>query len=135
MKYIKKRKYPEFELQKLICSYIRMQYPNVMFLSDTIASVKLTATQAIRNKQIQNPEFKCPDLMIFEPKGKYSGLFLELKVKSPFKKNGDIYKNKHLEEQNESLKLLREKGYKAQFVWSFDMAKFVIDEYMKMKTN
>ena len=46
-------KHPEYDLQKTVCQYLEMQYPKVLFLSDTIASVKLTKQQAVRNKAIQ----------------------------------------------------------------------------------
>ena len=93
-------KHPEYKLQKAVCQYLEMQYPNVLFLSDTIASVKLTMQQAVRNKAIQKKGFKCPDLLILEPsKFGHCGLFLELKIKSPFKKNGEVYENDHLKGQ------------------------------------
>ena len=52
------KKQPEFELQCQICRYLRLQYPKVIFLSDTVASVKLTMGQATRNKQLQKSSFK-----------------------------------------------------------------------------
>ena len=122
----------EFELQKAICRYISVQYPNVLFLSDTIASVKLTIPQANRNKQIQKKGFKCPDLLILETNKNYSGCFLELKKETPYKKDGNIKasQNDHVLEQSKSLELLRQKGYYADFVWSFEDAKHIIDNYL-----
>jgi len=125
---------PEYILQKQICAYLRNQYPKTYFLSDTVASVKLTLPQQARNKAIQCEGFKTPDLIIFEPKAKYSGLMLELKIETPFKKNGEIKasQNNHLQLQNETLNRLQWIGYMAEFVWSFDMAKELIDEYMNL---
>lgn len=125
------KKQPEFLLQKQICQYLKIQYPDVVFLSDTVASVKLTMPQQQRNKAIQKDGFKCPDLLILEPRGGYAGLFLELKAKCPLKKDGTLFKNKHLEEQSESLKKLRNKGYYAVFSWGFEMTKNIIDKYLK----
>ena len=128
---------PEFTLQKQLCQFVRNQYPNVFFLSDTVASVRLTEPQQMRNKAIQNSNFHCPDLMILEPgrgfdgKIQYHGLFLELKVKSPFKKDGTLLKDEHLQKQFDTLARLNERGYKALFVWSFDAAIKVINEYFK----
>lgn len=124
---------PEFELQKAICKWISIQYPNVLFLSDTIASVKLTIPQQVRNMQIQKKDFKTPDLLIFEPKGKYSALFIELKVKSPFKKDGDLLKCKHLESQLKTIKQLNENGYYACFSWSFEMTIDIINKYLSQQ--
>jgi hypothetical protein len=126
-------KHEEYELQKAVASYLSLQYPDVDFLTDTIASVKLTKGQAFRNKQVQKNGFKCPDLLILHPRNGYCGLFIELKIETPFKENGTIKasKNDHLKLQNEQLIKLTSKGYFCRFSWSFDMTKKIIDEYLK----
>lgn len=126
-------KHIEYELQKSICGYISDKYPDVMFLSDTVASIKLTLPQAARNKAIQKNGFKCPDLIILEPKSVYNGLFIELKKESPYKKNGYLKTNEHLEKQEETLGKLRYKNYFACFSWSFEQTKNIIDQYMNLK--
>lgn len=125
-------KHPEYELQKQVCAYLKTHYSDVLFMSDTIASVKLTAAQGARNKAIQKDGFKTPDLIIFEPNKYYRGLFIELKVESPFKKDGTLKKNAHLEAQQKSINDLNDKGYFALFSWGFDMTKRFIDDYMKL---
>ncbi len=124
-------RHQEYELQKAICHYLSLQYGNVLYLSDTVASVKLTLPQAARNKAIQKHGFKCPDLIILEPRGKYSGLFLELKIETPFKKDGGVKSNDHIKGQWKTIQDLKDRGYDAYFVWSFEMAKQVIDQYLK----
>lgn len=128
------KKQPEFELQSAICRYLSYQYSEVLFLSDTIASLKLTPAQANRNKKIQKFGFSCPDLLILEPRNGYNGLFIELKVETPFKKNGEIKASKddHLKNQLEAINKLNEKGYMAVFSWGFDMTKDIIDNYLKV---
>lgn len=121
---------PEFELQKSICRWLSVQYPKAMYLSDTIASIKLTIPQQNRNKLIQKNGFKTPDLLIFEPNNGYNGLFIELKVKSPFKKNGDLLKCVHLEAQLKTINELKSKGYFACFSWGFEMTAGIINSYM-----
>lgn len=122
---------PEYELQKHICDYLRVQYPDVLFLSDTVASVRLTIPQQMRNKAIQKNGFACPDLIILEPKNGFNGLFIELKVQSPFKKNGELLKSDHLHRQQKTIDDLNKKGFKACFSWGFEMTKQIIDEYLK----
>ena len=124
------KKQPEFQLQKAVCKYLNYQYPNVLYLSDTIASVKLTIPQSIRNASIQKQGFKTPDLIILQPNRKYNGLFIELKIKTPFKKNGELLKNEHLEAQQKTIDDLNERGYYACFSWSFEMTKEIIDNYL-----
>lgn len=125
---------PEYQLQVAICNYLKHQYPKVLFLSDTIASVKLNERQAARNKAIQKHNFKTPDLIILSPNSQYAGLFLELKVNSPYKKDGKTLKSdKHLEGQLESIKRLRELGYAADFAVGFEQTKQKIDNYLNLK--
>ena len=128
---------PEYLLQKQICQFLNAQYPSVFFLSDTVASVKLTKMQASRNKAIQKSDFKCPDLLILEPNFQYKGLFLELKTTTPYKRDGTIKasQNDHLKLQEQTLQKLSEKGYCADFVWSLDMAILAINTYMRGVLN
>ena len=87
-------KHEEYELQKSVARYLSLIYPEVDFLSDTIASIKLTERQASRNKLIQKKGFKCPDLLILEPRKDYCGLFIELKIATPFKKTAQLKHHK-----------------------------------------
>ncbi len=128
----RRMQHPEFILQRQISQYLSVAYPKVLFLSDTVAFLKLTAPQQIRNKQIQKQGFKTPDLLILEPKKEYSGLFIELKVESPFKKDGTLKKNEHLEAQQKTIDELNEKGYIALFSWGFERTKKVIDWYLRL---
>ena len=125
-------KHEEFELQKSVARYLSYQYPEVDFLSDTIASVKLTDRQAGRNKLVQKNGFKTPDILILEPRKNYCGLFIELKIETPFKKDGTIKASQkdHLKLQHECLLKLTSKGYLCCFSWSFDMTKIIIDQYL-----
>ena len=121
-------KHQEYDLQKQVCQYLRMQYPKVLFMSDTVASLKLTMGQAVRNKAIQKEGFKTPDLIIFHPNRDFKGLFIELKTESPFNKKGKC-KSPHIQGQHDTIEELSRLGYCANFAWSFDMAKTMIDEY------
>jgi hypothetical protein len=133
----------EFELQKAVCKYLSFKYPNVLFLSDTVANLGLTDPQRQRNKSIQKDGFSCPDLIILEPNEKYKGLLIELKIETPFKKNGELKsqmvkpKNKpaynHLEHQQESITKLRLLGYYACFSWSYEMTIKIIENYLNNK--
>lgn len=136
----KRKQQPEYELHKKIVGYVLEHYPEALFLSDLDNQIQLTLGQARRNKAIQKDGFKCPDLLILETitseTGKfYAGLFLELKKESPFKKDGSIKasQNDHLKLQAESLEKLRERSYYAQFCWTFEDAKNVIDSYLRYK--
>jgi hypothetical protein len=126
-------KHLEYDLQVAVCRYLSYQYPDVEYMSDTIANLKLTKTQAIRNKKIQKNGFKCPDILILEPRNNFFGLFIELKLETPFKKDGGIKASDkdHLKGQLETIEKLNKKGYKAVFSWGFEMTKEIIDNYLK----
>jgi len=70
-----------------------------------------------------------PDLMIFEPRGEYKGLFIELKAEGTtvFKKDGEIVSNKHFKEQYEYITMLNDRGYYATFASGIDEALKVIN--------
>jgi len=125
-------KHHEYDLQVAVCRYLSYQYPDIEFMSDTIANLKLTQTQASRNKKIQKTGFSTPDLLILEPRNGFSGLFIELKIDTPFKKDGEIKasKDNRLENQLKAINSLNKKGYFCCFSWSFDMTKEIIDNYL-----
>jgi hypothetical protein len=137
----------EYSLQVAVCRYLNLKYPQLLFMSDTVASVKLTPAQGGRNAAIQKRDFSCPDLIIFHPNEKYNGLFMELKISSPYNRDGSLRKQKvtvkkggivvdeydHLEEQARAMRMLRDRGYWADFVWSLDDAMRIIDKYMEGK--
>lgn len=50
---------------------------------------------------------------------------------SPYKKDGTLKKDKHLEEQAEMLEKLRARGYRAEFGVGFEGCKKIIDEYLR----
>lgn len=140
----------EYHICKQIAEYLRHQYPKVVFHFD-YAGMKHTKAEAGRMKAIQGDR-GFPDLFIAEPmmfaggKG-YSGLFIEVKAETPFKKDGSLFKQKqilykefggrrvavgevdHLQEQYEMLKNLNNTGYLALFGTGFEEAKYIIDHY------
>jgi hypothetical protein len=82
---------------------------------------------------VQKEGFHCPDLLIFKPNGVFHALFIELKAKDIYKKNGELLKNDHVEAQLKTIKELSALGYSAHFAVGFDEAKRLIDDYMKIK--
>ena len=112
-----------------VCDYIRMQYPNVLFNSD-MSGVKLTMGQAIKAKKLRSCK-GFPDLVIYEPRGEFKGLFIELKREGEklLNRNGEL-RTEHLKEQWEVMQKLIERGYNCSFAVGFDQAKMYIDNYL-----
>lgn len=126
-----------------ISTYLKMQYPKVLFHFDLSSGGKTSIGMAVRNKSI-NPHRGYPDLFIAEPKTKvrdndgfpfdddihYCGLYIEIKVESPFKREGGLKAGNHLKEQEQMLHQLQLKGYASGFGVGFEGVKKMIDQYL-----
>tara|TARA_R110002167_G_scaffold70465_11_gene198865 strand:- start:9514 stop:9891 length:378 start_codon:yes stop_codon:yes gene_type:complete len=119
----------EKELHIAVCKYLKMQYPSILFSSEQ-SGLRVSMYQAKQLKATRSCS-GLPDIMIFEPRKCYYGLFLEIKKEGTkvYKKNGDLRSDSHLEQQEEILHQLKQKGYFAEFIVGFDQAKAVIDYY------
>ena len=118
-------------VQQMVCDYLRLQYPKVIFRSDFAAGLKLSIGQASKHKRLQSNR-AYPDLFIAESSAGYHGLFIELKnegVKT-HKKDGKLVSNPHIAEQAMVLERLMRRGYLASFASGFQQAKELIDEYL-----
>ena len=92
----------------------------------------MTIGQALKHKKLQ----KCkawPDITIYQPSGKYHGLFIEIKKSRSevFNKWGQYKKDAHIQEQAEILRHLESIGYVAEFGCGFEDIKSIIDNYLK----
>ena len=123
----------ESTIHKQICDYIRLQYPDVMFVTD-LSGIKLTIGQAVKLKSLRSTR-AWPDLFIAQPNSTYHGMFLEIKrdVSQIYRKDGSLKANiQHVREQNDVLSELCDRRYYAVFACGFDEAKLLIDKYMKL---
>lgn len=123
----------ESTVHRQICDYIRIQYPNALFVSDMSGNAQ-TYVQAAMAKMLRSTA-GIPDLFVAVPKGKYHGLWLEIKREgSPiYLKDGSLSKERHVQEQATVLQKLLYNGYQANFAVGFQSAKDQIDTYMNLK--
>ena len=121
----------EAQLREQIAWWLRAQYPGVIYRWDLAADLKLTMSQAVRHKRL-HPERGYPDLLLLEPRAGFAGAFFELKAENAklYKPNGELYTDKHLEEQAAMMNKLRAKGYYADFAQGFDEAVEKISAYL-----
>ena len=124
---------PEYKAHKAVCDYINLQYPNVVFFSDE-SGVDKSEVLAKLMKPLRS-DIGIPDLFVSVAKGKYHGLYIEMKAPGEkiYKRDGKTLKTKHLEEQAAMHKRLREAGYFCDFKIGFDSGKECVDWYMKLK--
>lgn len=123
----------EKSLHRQVCTYLKYQYPDILFNTDLSGATKLSIGQAVAMKSLRSGR-GWPDLFIPEPKANFKGLFLELKAPdTKIKNNSGEWSTPHIAEQAEMLKKLNERGYCAEFSIGFDMTKIIIDNYLKLK--
>lgn len=131
----------ESEIQAQVADYLRLRYPDVLFHSDFGSGIKLTMSQAVRQKRLNGGRRAWPDMFIAKPKLGYDGdgqpfylhgLFLELKRDGTriLKRDGSVVADEHIREQMKILLHLSRLGYKAEFAVGFEQAKQIIDKYL-----
>jgi hypothetical protein len=127
----KKNKKSEQKLQTRISDYIKKKYPGVMFKCDVAAGMKMSIGMAVLVKRWRSST-GFPDVDIYEPKGQWNMLCLELKTEAgvPFKVDGSLRKNEHLEDQDNTHQALKRRGVMALFTVGFNHTAAVVDWYM-----
>ena len=105
--------------QRLVIKHLREKYPGALY---TIApnGMKLPMSVAIKLKDM-GYRAGTPDILIFEPRGIYKGLFIEMKAR----KGGRVS-----DEQTAFILALRDRGYSAIVCEGASVAVSVIDAYM-----
>ena len=143
-RYIPKVQKHEQSLQRQVCTYLRHQYPHVIFRSDYASGLHLTMAQAVVHKSLQSGR-SWPDLFIYLPRkvdGKQrAGMALELKregtaifvTRGPNK--GQLVADPHIREQYYLLQELERLGYYAEMGIGYDDAVAKIDHYMGKPEN
>jgi hypothetical protein len=142
-RYVPKRKSPELDLQRRVCSYLNKYYEGVLYHSDYAAGLGLTMNQAAINKSLQSTA-GLPDLYIFKhgrinPKTgqPYVALALELKkdgttvVVKIGQNKGRLTSDPHIRKQAAVLQRLNDDGWYANFAIGYDEAIRIIDWYFE----
>ena len=122
-------------LKSQVSQYLALQYPDVIFRFDIAADIHLPDKLLWKSNRIHRHKKGYPDLFIAEPRGQYSGLFLELKYDKwqvLKKRGGGMKKSEHLESQKNMLARLNKKGYLADWGLGFDDTIKKIDKYLKL---
>ena len=128
------KQHEERKLSYQIAEFLSIQYPKVIFRFDVAADIPMTIVQGsiIKNKLLHKKGY--PDLFIAEPKGKFHGLYIELKksYSEVFKKDGSYKKSEHIETQAAMHKQLRAKGYCVEWGLGFEDTVEKIRAYMSI---
>jgi hypothetical protein len=115
----------EEALQKQVCHWLKLNYPNIIFRSDYASDLNLTQNQARTHANLQSGR-SFPDLFIYSAQRGYHGMALELKTEGTIvilkrgDKKGHLTSDPHIREQFFLLKQLRSEGYWTNFGIGFD---------------
>ena len=125
----------EESIQLAVCTYLKLQHPDIIFTCDLSSGMKLTIGQSVKSAKMRSSR-GLPDIMILEPRGegefRYCGLMIELKSEKAGNKNGTVKATDHTREQAAILERLEKKGYMAKFAIGFEEAKNIIDFYLAL---
>ena len=110
----------EYQLQKAVCKYLDLQ--NVLYCGSMGGNYQAHMSVRIRAKK-SGYKRGFPDLFIYEPRGEFHGLAIELKVGY----------NKASKPQLHWQKELNKRGYKAEICTGIDEALEIINQYLKIK--
>tara|TARA_R110000824_G_scaffold3139_4_gene14516 strand:+ start:833 stop:1231 length:399 start_codon:yes stop_codon:yes gene_type:complete len=131
------KKPSEDKLQTAVITYLRLEH-RALYCASLGGQYQKYHSQ--RKKAKRNGYVKgFPDVFVYEPKGDYNGLAIELKAigESPYKKNGNLKKlyAKGGDRHNQIIWLnnLNDRGYLAKVCTGFDEAKECIDNYFNLK--
>ena len=117
------KRHLEDDLQEVVIRYLRAFYPKVIAYAIPNGGTR-NKKEAGRLKK-QGVLKGVPDIFVSQPKTEHGkithGLYLELKIKP----------NKPSVEQKELMVELEVVGYQTEVIYSFDMAKTIIDTYLK----
>jgi len=118
-------------LSQDVSDFLALKYPKVIYRFDFAAGTRLSKTQRIRMKKLQGKWSRgYPDLIILKPNKRYCALFIELKIDTPYLKDGvTLKKDEHLQNQSNFIDALRNDGYHATFGVGLKHCIDIIDEY------
>jgi hypothetical protein len=127
-----RKRQPEYEIQAEFVDWMDRLYPDVPVFSDTAAHIKKTKMQQIRANRLSSKGRKWPDMFIAQPSGDYAGMYIEWKAETPYRKDGSLKKNEHIEEQFKTMQELSAKGYFCVFAWEVKQGLEIVTRYLNI---
>lgn len=110
----------EHKIQTEVATWIRCEHPRILWTAS--AGGMRTGIHTARKMKAMGYRKGCPDLLIFEPRGGYLGLFIELKAPGGTKQP----------QQREFLQEANDRGYMAVFCEGYKETVDFIGKYLKL---
>lgn len=122
----------EWSVQLEFCKWVKHTYPDILFRSDEQNAKKRTPMMQNIMDIIDPYREGFPDVTFYEPRGKYAGLFIELKREGSglWLKDGSMSTQEHFKKQAAYHQKLRDRGYCVEFAEGVDEAKKVFLGYL-----
>jgi hypothetical protein len=133
----KKKKYrdkiDENDVQTSIITWLKKNYPEVLFKCDGTTGMKMSIGMAMKQKRLGGIVKDFPDFSLYKKSGNYAALFLELKRPGIqiYKEDGTYYKNEHHINQSSTLQKLITEGYASSFGIGFEHSTKLITAYLQ----
>lgn len=112
---------PEQKIQIAVANYLRLAYPNLLFTISPAGLIRGLGTAMIMKRMGYTNG--TPDLLIFEPRQRFHGLFVELKAD----------KGVTSDDQLKFIAKASSNGYATAVCWGYDEAVATIDKYLRLK--
>lgn len=125
------RRYPsEAVVHRQAISFLRTEYPTIIFRTDYAAGMFMTPGQAHKHSLLQYKR-GWPDITIFEPRQGYYGLAIEVKTSlARVSKKDGSWATDHIREQAEMMAELRTKGWYCDFTRGYPAVCELISWYL-----
>lgn len=116
-----------------LIKWLDLAHPTVVYKVDYGADAKLQPWQAKKQKSLMYAR-GWPDIQIYEPRGEFCGLAIDLKREDVKIYNSrGLFIDDHIREQAEMMRLLTLRGWVCGFAKGFDGCRDLIDNYLKLK--
>lgn len=127
----------EEQLQVQCSDWLNSRYPELkkLFFFHSFQGMKLPIGIRVKAQKSGGLKSNILDFQFTKNNGRYSGLFIELKKPTacPYKENGQLKKDEHLEAQNNTIELLKMEEYFAVFCWTLQDFKTIVTLYLDNK--
>jgi len=129
-KYIPHEPATEHGIYTFIADWMKFAHPEIIWFFE-MSGVRVHPGTRAKIKHMRSDR-GIPDLIILEPRGGYNGLLIEIKKagSNPYTKGGILKKDQHIQEQNQMLLRLMNKGYYATFATGLTETQRIINIYL-----
>lgn len=118
----------ELDEQLAFCRRLSKEFPDLMYESDLSSGAQKTPFWQNLILQLKSGD-SFPDVTIYKQSKGYIGCKIEMKLKSPYLKDGSLSTQQHIQDQHKCHEKLREQGWFVSFAAGREEAWRIFMEY------